>query len=867
MEINNQILESTGLSIVHSLWQGALLLFIVLSALVIARNKSARFRYLITLTGTFLLPVILVGNLIYFWPHQLVDNSMVASATGTEMIADIPTQFSIPNNGQQQNNTVLWLNENASTIAIFWIVGMSLFLLKVLGSFVWLKRLTKQALPMHNTAVNELLTTIQEKLAIQRTVELKLSSWIKSPIILGVIKPTILFPIGLIEGLTIEEVEAILYHELAHLKRNDFIVNIMINVLQIVFFYHPAYWWMKSQLDNEREFATDEMALHYSEKKLPMIKALAKVQAYSLHQHSLAFAGNSKNQVLKRINLIMKAKQQPNWLSAVFTMVILMVAFALMSVKEQKTENGKIEKQEEAQVNLDASKSLNSGETDTVKLKSAGLIRSFTENHPSSEIDADSIHLYKDMTMVFQSKKFQDNDSLAISKAILELVTNPEGYEVKFNDEGTISSISKNNKPLAGSEFETFKSAYNQIQGVTQQLDKELVRTLDEMKKSKSEVELQKRNVVKSYWDPVKGQQLSKIEAEYQATSLKLKEILQVGNVLDQTEVQQIEEHERKLKALEKELLELQQVAIYNDQIERELQKREALEDAKYLEELNRKSDNRMVLPGGEANEGILNVLLQPFSKKKSSTLYILDGKVLTDSDELENQIELLRSIEIVSGSESGLKDFFGEETEGKSTIIRFSTALDDERIRLRRQEQNRSKEVENLKKDTQAKGRPAIELNNKLLENATLNDINTENIMFLEVFSGSTMYKFYSKEELKGHESLIRIYTKENEKNPSSLFHAISTSLNSSKYFFNSNTLRVENFDFYILEKFKGNNNVLIEFEGVVKEGWTVEKLRQEKLYDINSIEVLKGNEMEKHYPKRKLREVSALLRVNPKN
>ena len=136
----------------------------------------------------------------------------------------------------------------------------------------------------------------------------------------------------MIEGLSTEEVEAILFHELAHLKRNDFVINIIINVLQIVFFYHPAYWWMKSQLDNEREYATDELALKYSEKKLPMIKALAKVQAFSMNQPGLAFAGNSKNQVLKRINIMMNSKQQPNWLSAIFTIALLLVAFGLMSV-------------------------------------------------------------------------------------------------------------------------------------------------------------------------------------------------------------------------------------------------------------------------------------------------------------------------------------------------------------------------------------------------------------------------------------------------------------------------------------------------------------------------------------------------------
>ncbi|NVJ45725.1 MAG: hypothetical protein HWE07_01315, partial [Cytophagia bacterium] len=214
MEINNQILEALGLSLVHSLWQGASLLFLVLLTLVSLRNRRAKTRYSAILFGILALPCVLAANLYFFWPETIVDNSQVIESAVFSNSLNLPTDFQPVSINPQSSSTVLWLKEHASTIAMVWFIGMALFLMKVIGSFVWMKRLTKQALPMKGKAINTLLERAKAVLGISKQIQLKSSSWIKSPVILGIIRPTILFPIGLIEGLSVEEVEAILYHEL-----------------------------------------------------------------------------------------------------------------------------------------------------------------------------------------------------------------------------------------------------------------------------------------------------------------------------------------------------------------------------------------------------------------------------------------------------------------------------------------------------------------------------------------------------------------------------------------------------------------------------------------------------------------------------
>lgn len=145
MDTSNHILEALGLSLVHSLWQGALLLFLVLLALVTLRNKRAKVRYNITLAGIALLPIILAFNLYFFWPNAYVENSVPAQLLTESNSFDLPTDFQPISLNQESNTTMLWLKKNASTIAFIWFVGVGLFFLKIIGSFIWMKRLVNNS--------------------------------------------------------------------------------------------------------------------------------------------------------------------------------------------------------------------------------------------------------------------------------------------------------------------------------------------------------------------------------------------------------------------------------------------------------------------------------------------------------------------------------------------------------------------------------------------------------------------------------------------------------------------------------------------------------------------------------------------------
>lgn len=815
MEINNQILEVLGLSLVHSLWQGAALLFLVLLTLVSLRNRRAKTRYSVILFGILALPCLLALNLNYFWPDPVVDNSAAIESVALTNSLNLPTDFQQVSINPQSSSTVLWLKEHASTIAMLWFIGMALFLMKVIGSFVWMKRLTNRALPMKGEAINTLLERAKAVLGISKKIQLKSSSWIKSPVILGIIRPTILFPIGLIEGLSVEEVEAILYHELAHLKRNDFVINIIINVLQIIFFYHPAYWWLKSQLDNEREYATDELALQYSEKKLPMIKALAKVQAFSMNQPALAFAGNSKNQVLKRINIMMNSKQQPNWLSAIFTIAILLVAFGVMSVQDTNPKSEKKNEDFPSSVNID----LNSrNDSILVNIRNGSL-----------EFDLDP--------------KPQDNDSSAVSKAILEFVSSPESLKVSLNLSGEVTSITRNGSSLSGSELTVYKKAYAQLSSFSKKSNPtngELEELKEQLKAREEEIARRQKNATQIFLDDngkidsvlvngrlVEGEekeryvkefeqskvynsytnQLQALETQYHQVGTQVEQLLNSQKPLDQNTLRQIKEYENRMAVLEHQIQQVRKATQYNRQIEQELQRRE-LEQKRSLENRTLLMDSsftnsrvnftldenyeieKILLNGEEINGEKKELALQEYrrhreldvlSRERAKLGMIIQNYENQGMNNSEVQAQLInahKKTDMLSTRISDTYKFIREHQavlERNYASIGISHKMDSLSINhmlgnptqsvLYLNDSNRDLLYSNAISNLERSKHVMIDLNGKLKKDWTLTaldeEIDVETIDQLILVKGETMYNYHSKRKLGDTSALLRVITK----------------------------------------------------------------------------------------------------------
>jgi len=122
-------------------------------------------------------------------------------------------------------------------------------------------------------------------------VRLLVSAWAEAPVVIGWIRPVVLVPIGALNGMPAEYVEALLMHELAHVRRKDYLVNLLQSVAEALLFYHPAVWWVSGHIRAEREACCDDIAARESGDVLTYASALAELESQR-SEFRLALAAN-----------------------------------------------------------------------------------------------------------------------------------------------------------------------------------------------------------------------------------------------------------------------------------------------------------------------------------------------------------------------------------------------------------------------------------------------------------------------------------------------------------------------------------------------------------------------------------------------
>ena len=106
-----------------------------------------------------------------------------------------------------------------------------------------------------------MLERVSQRLGLRRATQILQSTLVQVPVVAGYFRPVILVPMSVISGLPASQLEAILAHELAHIRRHDYLVNLLQTLVETVFFYHPGVWWLSRQIRNERENCCDDLAV------------------------------------------------------------------------------------------------------------------------------------------------------------------------------------------------------------------------------------------------------------------------------------------------------------------------------------------------------------------------------------------------------------------------------------------------------------------------------------------------------------------------------------------------------------------------------------------------------------------------------
>jgi len=325
--LSEKVTYALGWVVFHSLWQAVLIAIVSGILLIVLRKKSSVVKY--WLANFSLLSVLLAAIITFIIYSNHYQNTVDLSFTPVDynasevskVVHDLncePTDFaSIQSNGIQKlswSGFKDYINRNIYLIVTFWLLGVSVFLIKLLGGISYIYYLKAKMNFPPDEYWTEMLEKIKSKAGIRKSIELVESALVRTPIVVGYLKPMILFPIGAINRLESDEVEAILAHELAHVMRNDYFFNILQNIIEALFYFHPAVWWMSAQIRAERENCCDDKAIELCGNSMTYAKSLIRVQEMAFYSPSLAmsFSGNKKGQLLNRVQRILNQPQNRN---------------------------------------------------------------------------------------------------------------------------------------------------------------------------------------------------------------------------------------------------------------------------------------------------------------------------------------------------------------------------------------------------------------------------------------------------------------------------------------------------------------------------------------------------------------------------
>ena len=197
---------------------------------------------------------------------------------------------------------------------LLWSAGAATLALRMLLGLLWVRRRSQPSRSRADPAWQARVTRLAVKMGIARPVRLGLVDDLPGPVTAGWWRPVILLPASLASGMPVDLLEALLAHELAHIRRHDYLVNLVQSAIEIVLFYHPAVWWLSSRIRLEREQIADDVAAHVLGEPRRLAIALSELDRFQLATHShLAHAAHGGN-LMNRIKRLVRPESEPlNW--------------------------------------------------------------------------------------------------------------------------------------------------------------------------------------------------------------------------------------------------------------------------------------------------------------------------------------------------------------------------------------------------------------------------------------------------------------------------------------------------------------------------------------------------------------------------
>lgn len=331
--ISDTLLKAISWTLVHTIWQGFILAFLAGIVILTTKKATSVVRYNL-LSGLFLAFIAVVG-LTFNYEYGNENEESVKSLNFS--IEHLKSVWTIENGTVKNNFSTLiidFLNANANTIVLIWFIIFCIKCFNITSNLSHIYKIRNYRNQPVSYYWKERLEALCQTINLNKHIILLESQLVKVPSVTGFFKPIILLPMGLLSQLPQDQIEAILLHELAHIRRKDYFVNLLQSFAEIVFFFNPGVLWLSSLIKEERENCCDDIAVSVTKCKAKFVHALVSFQEYNMKNNELIMGfGGKKNHLLNRAKRIinndtksLNAVEKTFLSIAVFAVIFVMIA-------------------------------------------------------------------------------------------------------------------------------------------------------------------------------------------------------------------------------------------------------------------------------------------------------------------------------------------------------------------------------------------------------------------------------------------------------------------------------------------------------------------------------------------------------------
>ncbi len=372
------VIEAVGWALVHFVWQGGAVDLALAGFLAFARRLSPQIRYAAGCVALSLMTLAAASTFVWYFVtaerpvgFESAEVASLESSPLTTAREDLVREAAVPENAVPVREVAVipppsqGVKKNARSgrtvgestsmriefpesptrllegwtdrlrpyltwLVAFWGVGVGLLSLRLTYGWRTIRRLRASAGELVDPIWTQRFTRLRERLGVSAPVRLLSSTSATVPLVVGSLKPAILVPASLLTGLSAAQVEALLVHELVHIRRHDYLVNLLQNLLETLFFYHPAVWWVSGQIRKEREHCCDDVASAACG-ALDYAQALASLAELRQTSPSFGLAANGTPLVdrIRRLAGVDPSSQRTAGWLAVLALAALITAIAL----------------------------------------------------------------------------------------------------------------------------------------------------------------------------------------------------------------------------------------------------------------------------------------------------------------------------------------------------------------------------------------------------------------------------------------------------------------------------------------------------------------------------------------------------------